>query len=58
MTFDGETAEDTLENEGRLKIMNESAGQDNDIPEHRLDDDLQVFICAMSVTALDRESLV
>ena len=57
-TFDGQSAEDTLQNEVRLKIMNESAGEDKNIPEYRLDEYLQVFICAMSVIVLDRESLV
>jgi hypothetical protein len=57
-TFDGQSAEDTLENEVRLKVMNESAGEDEIIPEYGLDDDLQVFICAMSVIVSDRENLV
>ena len=58
ITFDGQSAEETLENEVRLKVMNESAGEDEDISEYLLDDDLQVFICAMSVIVLDRETLV
>ena len=58
ITFDGQSAEDTIENEVRLKVMNESAGEDENIIECRLDDDLQVFICAMSVIVLDRDSLV